>query len=177
MIRVTLPSGIEVSQASLYRHIKDLTREDIQAIDTESIFKFLKPKMREILGMSLARLYRKRRGEKIGRDLDWWKLHKGKYQPLFSEAAIRARINGLDHEDLIFVSERLARAKGLRYPTPQMVCGSWAFAEVANMPTDDAHVCLANQPQSELSPVDHGDSTWIWQPGYEWDSSKGEFVR
>lgn len=177
MIRLILPSGIEVSQASLYKHIKDLSKEDIQAINTEPTLKTLKPKMREILGMSFARLYRQRREEKIGIDVDWWKISKGKYQSFFSEAAIRARIHGLDPENLIFVSERLARNRGLKFPTPHLVCGSWAFAEVINMPTDDAPICPINQPQPELVPEDHGSSSWIWQPGYEWDSSKGEFVR
>jgi hypothetical protein len=176
MLRLVLPSGVEVSSASLYRKVKGLTQKDIQAIESEPTLKTLRPKLREILGQQLARLYRDRRREKLGRDLDWWKLHGGKYQSIFSEAAIRARVNGLDPEDLIFVSERLARAKGLRYPTPQLVCGTWAFAEVANLPSE-ASICPVNQPLPDIKPEDHGEATWIWQPGYHWDSAKGEFVR
>lgn len=176
MIRLTLPSGLEVTRSSLYRQVKNLTKEDIETIEKDPSFRILKAKLRQLLGQSLARLYNRKREERTGLSLDWWKLHDGKYQKLFSNGAIRARIYSLDFDDLIFVSERLAKKKGMKFPTPQLVCGTWAFAEVMNLPQENGDLLIAKS-ESGLTSVEKKSGSWIWQPGFVWDETKGEFVK
>ena len=171
---LTLPSGIEVTQANLYRYISKLTTEDIKTILGDKRFISLRNSLKSFLGQTFANAYRKRRMTKSGRDLDWWKLHGGKFQKIFSEAATRAKSHGLDPLNLIYISERLARSRGLDFPPPQLVCGPWAFAELFNMCFVEKKI---PQKQSNLIPEEHGESTWIWQPGYSWCCKKGEFVK
>lgn len=174
-----LPSGNEVTFTGLFRQVASITAEDMQFILSAAHAKPYRQPIGELLGKAFAGLYNQRREQitKI-RVADFWKVRNGAFRAKFTEAAINAKAHGLDTLMLILRAEDLARTKRMGcYPAPNLVCGPYVFGEVLNGWTPGGDAPPPPDKVEELTLEDHGDESWIWQPGYRWDVSRGRFVK
>jgi hypothetical protein len=173
-----VPSGVEITLTGLYRQIAYLTADDIRFIYSNAHAKLYRQAVGELLGKAFAGLYNRRREGVTRSRADFWKLQRGAFRPKFIEAAVNAKIHEVDAELLILRAEELARSKQMGcYPTPHLVCGAYVFGEVLNGWTPGGSTPPPPDKVEDLGVADHGDESWIWQPGYSWCGASGRFVR
>jgi len=177
MESLRVPSGIEITLAGLFRQIARLEPDDISFIFKAAHAKRYRQPVGEMLGKAFAGKYNARRRDVTKNSADFWKIQGGSFRSKFIQAAVNARMHGLDLDLLILRAEELSRSKGMgAYPTPHLVCGSYVFGEVLNgwTPGGDAP---PPPDKRDVLPETDDDGGWIWQPGLTWDEASGEFVK
>ena len=179
MPSLRVPSGIEITLTGLFRQIAYLTAQDVNFVFTAAHAKPFRAAVGEMLGKAFAGAYNRRREEVTKSRSDFWKLQRGAYRKKFIEAAVNAKTHDIDPDLLILRAEELARSKRMGcFQTPALICGPYIFGEVLNGWTPGG----GDEPAppdvtDDLGTVDHGDESWLYQPGYRWDESSRCFVK
>lgn len=178
MQSLRVPSGVELTLTGLFRQVAYLTPDDVRFIMTAAHAKKFRKPVGELLGKAFAGLYNRKREASGAKRADFWKLQRGGFRKRFIQAAVNARMHNLDPELLILRAVELSRSKQMGcFPTPHLVCGDYVFGEVLNGWTPGGDAPPPPDSVDDLGTAECGDESWIWQPGYEWDSESGKFVR
>jgi hypothetical protein len=178
MPSLRVPSGIEITLTGLFRQIAYLTAKDVNFVFSAAHAKPFRKPVGELLGKAFAGMYNRRREDVTKSRSDFWKLQRGAYRKKFIDAAVNAKTHDIDPEILILRAEDLARSKQMGcYPTPHLVCGPYIFGEVLNGWTPGGDEPPPPDAPEDLGSSDHGEESWLFQPGYSWNEDAKCFVK
>jgi hypothetical protein len=172
MIRLELPSGMELTENGLIMQMAKMSSEDYDYVFSDKKAKAFSKLIGRLLGETFAKLYSDTRYEATGKRIDFWMLSAGAYQKKFIKTAVNAKRYGIPFENFVEAAIMFAWKKNINFPAPTMVCGPYILSEVIS-----GWEKTQIKKISEDVFVDVGDTSWVWYPGYKWNEHLGMFVK